>query len=720
MARKGNQQKQGFNNHLANSRKGFSDSVSGFPDKRERSIASETDVITGEELLNGNLPSVSLTQELNSTPQPEEKMKSKHKYRKSLKKEKQDVVASTVTEHAEPASSYAGKHDNHPHTTEDLELREGKETPPCNNHGSEDPNSRSSSSVEGLCTTRQNAEHSIKVVFRYLGTLALSLSKSCIEWLERRKPLLRHIKSIISNASEYARKKVEQAYPVALKWIMHFGNILLLLSMVWLDCSLRGMGSFLCMGTASLFSIVWWGVLSLIAVSKLKFLLILAAVSVIGLLSGFVIAILALSIIGLAFLWIYGRFFIAIPVILCGGVLFRLSHERIAVFIMTLYSVYCGRTYVGWLGLLLGLNLSFISSDVLIFFLKNNLNEQGRPDSFPEQTAGVSADVGGGLPADHSAGIPSTSGSDSEMTSENEVIRLLNCADHYSALGLSRFQNVDVSILKREYRKKAMLVHPDKNMGNERAAEAFKKLQNAYEVLLDSFKRKTYDDELRREELINYIRSFQNTSQKNRGHRFGHSEAVGEDPLGESKRITCKKCGKFHLWICTDRVKHKARWCQECKDFHQAKDGDGWVEQTSQPFFFGLLLKVDTPSAYVCADNKIYDATEWYTCQGMRCPANSHKPSFHVNTNMTLKSSNGKRGSSSGHRGGMPNPNLEETMTEEEFVEWLQNAVQAGVFNSFTGTGSSTSQSPGTESGNSCKGSGGSGNKKKKKGKKQW
>lgn len=31
---------------------------------------------------------------------------------------------------------------------------------------------------------------------------------------------------------------------------------------------------------------------------------------------------------------------------------------------------------------------------------------------------------------------------------------------------------------------------------------------------------------------------------------------------------------------------------KDCKDFHQAKDGDGWVEQSSQPFFFGLLQKV--------------------------------------------------------------------------------------------------------------------------------
>ncbi len=32
---------------------------------------------------------------------------------------------------------------------------------------------------------------------------------------------------------------------------------------------------------------------------------------------------------------------------------------------------------------------------------------------------------------------------------------------------------------------------------------------------------------------------------------------------------------------------------QECQDYHQAKDGDGWVEQCGQPFFFGIFQKVN-------------------------------------------------------------------------------------------------------------------------------
>lgn len=99
--------------------------------------------------------------------------------------------------------------------------------------------------------------------------------------------------------------------------------------------------------------------------------------------------------------------------------------------------------------------------------------------------------------------------------------------------------------------------------------------------------------------------------------------------------------------------------------------------------------------------------------QGMRCPANTHKPSFHVNASIA-KQSNGK-GSTSAQRGGkVPNgTNMDGGLNEEEFFEWFQNAVNSGMFGA---QGEPTS--PG--SGSNAKGSSSSSSKKKKKGKKQW
>ena len=78
---------------------------------------------------------------------------------------------------------------------------------------------------------------------------------------------------------------------------------------------------------------------------------------------------------------------------------------------------------------------------------------------------------------------------------------------------------------------------------------------------------------------------------------------------------------------------------------------------------------------------------------------------------------------SSGQRGGrMPTPpSMEETMTEEEFFEWLQNAAQAGAFDNFRS--GAAAESPSNNGGNGTKNTGsssGSNNKRKKKGKKQW
>ncbi|EEF43135.1 dnaJ homolog subfamily C member 14 [Ricinus communis] len=741
MARKGNQQRNGVDRHASNHKKKVTDSGHVVPDTITRGKVSEVKVFPGEEIPNGNQPSSPSVDNLRRTYTAGDDNKSKQNSGKLQRKDKKWI--DQVRDLGDNASSKNNSGDSNSPFVETPGIRQENGALPGCESGLKRVRNGVNYLFNGLHirNVMENMELSGNVAVRNLRTLALSTLKAAGVWLERHRPLFVRVTSNLYNARDYVNMKVEQAYPVVSKWLIQLGNIMLLLSMVWLDFTLRGIDSFLRLGTTSFFSVIWCSIMSVLAmVGTFKFLIVLAIAACVGVIIGLTLGLLVVAFSGIVFLWLYGSFWTTMFVIIIGGLAFVLSHERVALLITTVYSIYCAWIYVGWLGLLLAFNLSFLSSDILIYFLKNTINQRRRSNP-TEQAAGVDGqpgffngesfhpsftETGPGLSSDRSPGVPSTSGADSELTSEEEVIRLLNCTDHYSVLGLSRYENVDVSVLKREYRKKAMLVHPDKNMGNEKAAEAFKKLQNAYEILLDSLKRKAYDDELRREELLNYFRRFQSTSQKNGAHGFfasgfARSEAEGEEPFGESRRIACKKCNNFHVWVHTKKSKSRARWCQECKDFHQAKDGDGWVEQSSQPFFFGLLQKVDNASAYVCADSKIYDATEWYICQGMRCPANTHKPSFHVNTSITSKH-NTSKGSSSGQRSGrMPASNMEETMTEEEFFEWLQNAVQAGVFDNFSGN--TSAESPSARAGNGPKNSGSgssSGNKKKKKGKKQW
>lgn len=63
--------------------------------------------------------------------------------------------------------------------------------------------------------------------------------------------------------------------------------------------------------------------------------------------------------------------------------------------------------------------------------------------------------------------------------------------DYYEVLGVSR--NADAAAIKKEYRKLAKKYHPDSNEGNATAAERFKEVNEAYDVLSDEKKRKLYD-----------------------------------------------------------------------------------------------------------------------------------------------------------------------------------------------------------------------------------
>ena len=64
--------------------------------------------------------------------------------------------------------------------------------------------------------------------------------------------------------------------------------------------------------------------------------------------------------------------------------------------------------------------------------------------------------------------------------------------DYYEVLGVSKSATADE--IKKAYRRLAMKYHPDRNKGDDDGAEAkFKEAQEAYEVLKDPDKRRTFD-----------------------------------------------------------------------------------------------------------------------------------------------------------------------------------------------------------------------------------
>lgn len=63
--------------------------------------------------------------------------------------------------------------------------------------------------------------------------------------------------------------------------------------------------------------------------------------------------------------------------------------------------------------------------------------------------------------------------------------------DYYEVLGVER--SVSLDEIKKAYRQLALKYHPDKNPGDSAAEESFKEATEAYEVLKDDQKRKSYD-----------------------------------------------------------------------------------------------------------------------------------------------------------------------------------------------------------------------------------
>ncbi|XP_064975714.1 uncharacterized protein LOC135618615 isoform X1 [Musa acuminata AAA Group] len=428
----------------------------------------------------------------------------------------------------------------------------------------------------------------------------------------------------------------------------------------WRDSVVGGLRSLVTLGTTALFIILWSCFLCSTSVTSLVYVLLSlgAAAAAIHYL-GFTPGLLIVGFYGILIMWMYGYVWITTMLLIVGGYMFSLNHARFLILMATAYAVYCVNAHVGLHGVLLSLNISFISNDILNKLLQGydgngkgiHVKEQKEPEQviedflFDSENSPLSKETEDVTYSKSSCTTPKASNMPNtqkdassskvnivDLTSFVEIERIMNSSNHYEVLGFLRNKNVDPNILKKEYHKKVLLVHPDKNMGNSLACESFKKLRCAYEflankqkgkktqVLSDFAKKKNYDEQLRKEESGRVCHRSSVTSQQ------GAVEYRSE----ESRCIECTKCGNSHIWICTNRSKAKARWCQDCSQYHQAKDGDGWVESGCSPVVMPPR-KVEIPRAFVCAESKIFDVSEWASCQGMECRPDTHGPTFHVN-----------------------------------------------------------------------------------------
>ncbi|XP_065222879.1 dnaJ homolog dnj-5 [Planococcus citri] len=192
------------------------------------------------------------------------------------------------------------------------------------------------------------------------------------------------------------------------------------------------------------------------------------------------------------------------------------------------------------------------------------------------------------------------------QTGEEAMKRLFACKgkDPYSILGVTK--NCPDEVIKKYYKRQAVLVHPDKN-NQPGAEEAFKILVHAFELIGEPERRKAYDRcvmesvEEEWEELSNLI------SQLHKKMEYA------------ANTIRCTNCGNRHKRSMVERPLYAARFCSQCKIHHSAREGDIWAESS----MMGWLWRY-----YACMDGAVYDISDWAACQADNL--RHLKPNTHV------------------------------------------------------------------------------------------
>ncbi|GIV57989.1 MAG: molecular chaperone DnaJ [Rhodothermaceae bacterium] len=101
--------------------------------------------------------------------------------------------------------------------------------------------------------------------------------------------------------------------------------------------------------------------------------------------------------------------------------------------------------------------------------------------------------------------------------------------DYYKILGVS--EDADAEAIKKAYRKRARIYHPDRNPDDPKAEERFKEVQEAYEVLSNPQKRQAYD-RMRKNPFGSFFGDAYTTRNGGRYYRAPDGSYVRVDPEG--------------------------------------------------------------------------------------------------------------------------------------------------------------------------------------------
>lgn len=271
MARKGN---------LQNNGKKRGSEVGPIPNAKGRRKASEVKVFPGEELPNGNPPGRPSTESVSKVHHAGTDTKHRQNSEKSSTTEKHGDEAEDLGQSVFSWYNSEVCIEDAP-SEEASSRREPNEISPDRNVNVEHKKGVWGSLLNGflLKDSMDGVEFSYNnMVLRNVRASAVSTLKVITQWLERQRPIFNSLTTKMYIARDCVKVKIERFCPVVLRWLMHFGNVMLLLSIVWLDCTLRGLDSFLRMGTTSLFSVIWCSTFSMIAmVGMMKFLMVLVS-----------------------------------------------------------------------------------------------------------------------------------------------------------------------------------------------------------------------------------------------------------------------------------------------------------------------------------------------------------------------------------------------------------------------------------------------------------